>query len=176
MDLITNYNALFQEPRGISPQREIQHKIHLLHDAPLPNNSMYRISTLEMEEIKRQVQELLDQGVSNLSSSPCGSPTIIVPKNDKRWRICVDYHVLKKILVKNRYPLPRIDDLLDQLKSVVYFTKLDLRSGYHQVQTVEQDVWKNAFKTKRGLFECMVIPFGLCNAPTTFMWVMNHIF
>lgn len=88
----------------------------------------------------------------------------------------MDYKALNKVTVKNRYPLPRIDDLLDQLKNIVYFTKLDLCSGYHQVKIIEQDIWKNTFKTKQGLFVWLVIPFTLCNAPTTFMRVMNDIF
>ena len=131
---------------------------------------------MEMTEIKKKVQDLLDQGVIKPISSPCGSPIMMVPKKDGTWRMCVDYSPLNKITVKNRYPLPRIDDLLDQFKNFVYFTKLDLRSGYNQIRVVEQDAWKYSFKTKHGLFEWLVMSLGICNAPTTFMRVMNDVF
>eukprot|EP00253_Pinus_taeda_P029197 PITA_29197 len=162
---------LMVELKGLPPKREIQHEIHLQHDTPLPNIGMYRMSTIEMEEVKRQVQELLDQGVIRLNTSLCGSLTVLVPKKDDTWRMCMDYRALNKIMVKNHYPLPCIDDLLDQLKNVVYFTKLDL-----QVRIAEQDIWKTAFKTKQGMFKWMVRPFELCNAPATFMRVMNDLF
>jgi hypothetical protein len=134
------------------------------------------MSIVEMTKIKKQVQDLLDQRVIRPSSYPCSSPIVMVPKKDGTWRMCVDYRALNKIMVKNRYPLPRIDYLLDQLKNVVYFTKLDLHSGYHQMRVAEQDAWKTAFKTKKGLFEWLAMSFGLCNAPTTFMHVMNDVF
>jgi hypothetical protein len=101
---------------------------------------------------------------------------MMVLNKDGTWRMCVHYWALNKIMMKNQYPLPRIDDLLDQLKNVVYFTKLDLRSGYHQIRVVEQDAWKTVFKTKWGLFEWLVIPFGLFNDPKTLMHVMNDVF
>jgi hypothetical protein len=104
---------------------------------------------------------LIEQGVLRPSASTCGSPIILAPKKDGTWRMCVDFQALNKITVKNSYPLPRIDDLLDQLKNAVYFTKLDLRSGYHQIIVVEQDIWKTSFKTKHQLFEWLVMPFGL---------------
>ena len=108
---------------------------------------MYRMSILKSLEIKKQVQELLDKGVIHPSTSPCGSPIVLVPKK-YAWCMCVDYRALNKITIKNRYPLPKIDDFLDQLKNAKYFTKLDLRSGYHQIRITEEDIWKTTFKTK----------------------------
>jgi hypothetical protein len=137
---------------------------------------MYMMPVVDMTKIKKQVHGLLEQGVIGPISSTCGSSIVMVPKKDGTWRMCIDYQALNKIMVKNRYPLPRIDDLLDQLKNVVYFTKLDLCSGYHQIRVAEQDAWKTTFKTKQGLFEWLVMLFGLCNAPTTFMHVMNDVF
>ena len=110
---------------------------------------MHRLSVIENEVFKKQVQELLENGIIRLSSSSCGS-----------WRMCMDFRALKKITVKNCYPLQHIDDLLDQLKHANYFTKLDLQSGYHQVRIAEGDIWKTTFKTKQGLFECLVIILG----------------
>eukprot|EP00253_Pinus_taeda_P029627 PITA_29627 len=166
---------MFQEPTGLPPKREIQHEIHLHPNCPLPNIGMYCMSIMENAEIKKQIKDFLDKGFIRPSTSPCGSPIVLIPKKDGTWRMCVDFRALNKITVKNRYPLPRIDDLLNQLKDIRYFTKLDLRSGYHQVRIEESDIWKTMFKTKQGLFEWLVMLFGLCNAPATFMRVMDDV-
>eukprot|EP00253_Pinus_taeda_P028538 PITA_28538 len=172
-DVVDVYHEIFQEPIGLPPKREIQHEIHLHPDCPLPNIGMYCMSIMENVEIKKQIKDLLDKGFIRPSTSPCGSPIVLILKKDGTWRMCVEFRALNKITVKNRYPLPRIDDLLDQLKNDRYFTKLDLRSGYHQVRIEESVIWKIAFKTKQGLFEWLVMLFGLCNAPATFMRVMD---
>eukprot|EP00253_Pinus_taeda_P028567 PITA_28567 len=169
------YHEMFQEPTGLPPKREIQHEIHLHPDCPLPNIGMYRMSIMENDEIKKQIKDLLDKGFIRPSTLPCGSQIVLIPNKDGTWRMCVDFRALNKITVKNRYPLPTIDDLLDQLKDAQYFTTSDLRSGYHQVRIEESDIWKTVFKTKQGLFEWLVMPFGLCNAPATFMWVMDDV-
>ncbi|CAL2244417.1 unnamed protein product [Prunus armeniaca] len=160
---------------GLPPRRAVEHEIQLVGDSSQPNLGMHRTSLMESDEMKKQIQGLLEQGVIKPSCSPCGLPVLFVPKKDGGWCMCVDYRALNKITIKNRYPLLRIDDLLDQLHGARYFTKLDLKSGYHQVRIHEEDTWKIAFKTKHGLFEWLVMPFGLCNAPATFMQLMNEV-
>ncbi|GJR36292.1 uncharacterized protein Tco_1211976 [Tanacetum coccineum] len=147
-NIIAEYHALFNDVVEMPPNRVIKHDIQLVADSTLPNVGMYRNSILENNEIKWQVEELSKSGVIRPSSSPCGSPIVLVPKKDGGWRMCVDYRALTKITIKNRYPLPRIDDLLDQLKKTIYFTKLDLKLGYHQVRIREEDTWKTAFQTR----------------------------
>ena len=136
---VSEYDILFQEPKGLPPKKEIVHDIILQQDAPLPNIGMYRLSALENVEIKKQVQELLEKGFIRPSTSPFGSPIVLVRKKDGSWRMCIYYRALNKITIKN---------LLDKLKEVVYFSKLDLHSGYHQVRVAEQDAWKTAFKIR----------------------------
>jgi hypothetical protein len=174
-EVVNQYDKMFQEPKGLPPKMGIQHEIQLQQDCPLPKIDMYGMSVMENAEIKKQIQELLDKGVIIPSISSCGSPIVLVPKKYGTWCMCVDFRALNKIMVKNWYPLPRIDCLLDQLKDAKYFTKLDLRSGYHQIRIVEGDTWKTDFKTNQGFFEWRVMPFGLCNAPATFMRVMNDV-
>jgi hypothetical protein len=173
--LLHAYRGLFQEPKLLPPKRKVEHEIQLLPDSPLPNIGLYRQSILEANEVKKQLQKLLEQVVIRPSNSPCGSPIIIVPKKDRTWKMCIDYRALNKITLKNQYPFPRIDDLFDQLQHGKYFTKLDLKSGYHQVRVKEEDTRKTTFKTRQGLYEWLVMPFGLCNASTTFMRLMNDV-
>jgi hypothetical protein len=130
---------------------------------------------MENEKIKRQIQELLQKGHIRPSSSPCGSPIMLVHKKDGTWRLCINYRALNKITIWNRHPIPQTDDLLDQLKGEKYFSKIELKSGYHQVPIEPSDVWKTSFKSKEGLFEWLVMPFRLTNAPATFMRLMDDI-
>ncbi|GKD69115.1 putative reverse transcriptase domain-containing protein, partial [Tanacetum coccineum] len=129
----------------------------------------------ELEELSGQLKELQDKGFIRPSSSPWGAPVLFVKKKDGSFRTCIDYRELNKLNVKNRYPLPRIDDLFDQLQGSQLFSKIDLRSGYHQLRVHEDDIPKTAFRTRYGHFEFTVIPFGLTNAPAIFMDLMNKV-
>ena len=152
-----------------------RNSINLTLGAPLPNGLIYQRFVLENDEIKRQIQELLQKVHIRLSSSPRGSSIVLVQKKDGAWRLYIDYRALNKINVRNKYPIPRIDDLLDQLKGAKYFSKIDLKLAYHQVPIKPSDVWKTIFKSKEGLFEWLVMPFELTDAPATFMRLMDDI-
>ena len=130
----------------------------------------------ELAELKTQLQELIDKGFIQPSSSPWGCPAIFVKKKDETLRLCVDYRPLNEVTIKNKYPLPRIDLLFDQLAGARVFSKIDLRSGYHQIKIKPEDIPKTAFTTRYGLYEYLVMSFGLTNAPAHFMYLMNSVF
>ncbi len=163
-------------PKGLPPKRTIDHQIELMPGSSPPYRPTFRMSPLELQEVKKQVDELLEQGKIQLSKSPYGSPVLFVKKKEGNLRMCIDYRALNKLTIKNKYPLPRIDELLDRLNGAKYFTKIDLRSGYHQVRIAGKDIEKTAFNTRYGHYEFLVLPFGLCNAPATFMHLMNEMF
>nr|GEZ66176.1 putative reverse transcriptase domain-containing protein [Tanacetum cinerariifolium] len=147
---------------GIPPARPVEFEIDLV-----PARAPYRLALSEMKELAEQLQELSDKGFIRPSSSPWGAPVLFVKKKDRSFRMCIYYHKLNKLTVKNRYPLPRIDDLFDQLQGSSVYSKIDLRSGYHQLRVREEDIPKTAFRTRYGHYEFQVMAFGLTNAPAS---------
>nr|KYP52571.1 Transposon Ty3-I Gag-Pol polyprotein [Cajanus cajan] len=136
----------------------------------------YKMALAELVELKGQLEDLLEKQLVRLSVSPWGAPVLLVKKKDGGSRLCVDYRQLNKLTIKNKYPLPRIDDLMDQLRGASVFSKIDLRSGYHQIRVKEGDIPKTAFRTRYGHYEYVVMSFGVTNAPAVFMDYMNRIF
>ncbi|GJW18602.1 putative reverse transcriptase domain-containing protein [Tanacetum coccineum] len=160
---------------GLPPIRVIDFWIESIPRATPVAKSPYRLAPFELEELSGQLKELQYKGFIRPSLSPWGAPVLFVKKKDGSFRMCIDYRELNKLTVKNRYPLPRIDDLFDQLQGSQFFSKIDLRSGYHQLRVHEDDIPKTAFRTRYGHFEFTVMPFGLTNAPAIFMDLMNRV-
>ncbi|GKA13773.1 putative reverse transcriptase domain-containing protein [Tanacetum coccineum] len=160
---------------GLPHVREVEFCIDLIPGASPVVRSPYRLAPSEMLELSNQLKELQEKGFIRPSHSPWGAPVLFVKKKDGSMRMCIDYRELNKLTIKNRYPLPRIDDLFDQLQGACCFSKIDLRSGYHQLRVREEDIPKTAFRTRYGHFEFTVMPFGLTNAPAIFMDLMNRV-
>ncbi|KAL0541388.1 hypothetical protein IC582_021430 [Cucumis melo] len=175
--VVRDYPDVFpEELPGLPPHREVEFAIELEPGTVPISRAPYRMAPAELKELKVQLQELLDKGFIRPSVSPWGAPVLFVKKKDGSMRLCIDYRELNKVTVKNRYPLPRIDDLFDQLQGATVFSKIDLRSGYHQLRIKDEDVPKTAFRSRYGHYEFIVMSFGLMNAPAVFMDLMNRVF
>jgi hypothetical protein len=165
-------------PQELPPRRPVDHKIEIEPGHNPPFKGIYRLSYDEQNELKTQLQYLLEKGFIQPSKSPYGAPVLFVRQPDGdgwKMRLCVDYRALNKVTVKNRYPLPLISESLDRLRDARVFSKIDLAKGYHQIRIAEDDIPKTAFRTRYGHYEWTVMSFGLCNAPATFATLMNNV-
>ena len=173
-----DYRTVLREELSpqMPPTRSVDHQIPLKPDMPPPFKGIFRLSQLELRELKRQLDQLLKDGKIKPSTSPYGAPVLFVKKKDGKLRICIDYRALNSQTIQNRYALPRIDELFDRFHGAKVFSKLDLTSGYYQIAINPKDRYKTAFRTRYGHYEFNVMPFGLTNAPATFQTLMNDIF
>ena len=161
---------------GLLPDREVEFTIDLIPGTEPISIPPYRIAPAELRELKAQIEELLSKGFIRPSISPWGAPVLFVKKKDGSLRLCIDYRQLNRVTICNQYPLPRINELFDQLQGSRVYSKIDLRSGYHQLRVQESDVPKTAFRTRYGHYEFLLMPFCLTNAPAAFMDLMNRVF
>ncbi|KAJ0623757.1 putative nucleotidyltransferase, Ribonuclease H [Helianthus annuus] len=174
--VVKEYPEVFPEDLpGLPLPRQVEFHIDLVPGAAPVAKAPYRLAPSEMQELSTQLQELLDKEFIRPSFSPWGAPVLFVKKKDGSFRMCIDYRELNKLTVKNRYPLPRIDDLFDQLQGSSFYSKIDLRSGYHQLRIQEESIPKTAFRTRYGHYEFLVMAFGLTNAPAVFMDLINRV-
>lgn len=173
--LLQDFSDLFEEPKSLPPHRDYDHAISFKPGAVPVNSRPYKYSPLHKNKIERQVKELLLAGLITHSTSPFASPVLLVQKKDGSWRFCVDFRKLNELTIKNTFPMPIVDEILDELAGTHYFSKLDLHSGFHQVRMQAGDEYKTAFKTHHDHYQFKVMPFGLYNAPATFQCVMNTV-
>ena len=174
--VVRDYPEVFHgELPGLPPIRQVEFHIDLIPGAAPVAKAPCRLAPSEIQELSIQLQELMEKGFIRPSSSPWGAPILFVKKKDGSFRMCIDYRELNNFSIKNRYPSPRIDDFFDQLQGAIYFSKIDLRSGYHQLRVHEDDFPKTTFRTRYGHYEFLVMPFGLTNAPAIFLDLMNRL-
>lgn len=174
-ELLAEFTPIFDEPRGLPPPRIRDHHIHLLPDTSAVVVRPYRYPPTQKDELERQCTAMLEKGIIRRSSSTFSAPMLLVKKKDGSCRLCADYHVLNDKTIKDKFPIPVVEELLDELKGARFFAKLDLCSGHHQVWMAPDYVGKTAFRTHEGLFEFFVMAFGLTNALGTFQALMNEV-
>jgi hypothetical protein len=174
--LLLEFEDIFASTASLPPKRAHDHEIPLKNDCKPPNIMPYRVPHKQKDEVEKLIQAMLKDELIRPSNSPYSSPAILMRKKDGSWRLCADYRELNSQTDKNKFPIRVIEDLLDELHGATIFTKLDLKSDYHQIHMKEEDIHKTTFKTYFGHFEFLVMPFGLTNAPATFQALMNSIF